>query len=285
MDKYPLVSVVIPTHNRAQLLPRAIESVLNQTYPHIELIIIDDSSQDHTQEIIRHYSDSDKRVTGLKNSANLKKPRSLNIGIKQSQGDFLTFLDDDSEFLPQKIERELLAMHSFTPMPGIIISNMWIEKVNTETLFSLKLKSKSLNVEDVFDKEYSSGDPSAWFCARSCVQKLNGFDCNFIAWEDVDFIFRAIKTGQAVYFLNQPLAIKHHAPGVSSLTSEYFKQTEKFLNENFSFLKTHRKYLSRFYYHLGKKCLKLDDFKKARSYFWRAFLQDPLKIEYLFKMI
>jgi len=84
----PLISVIIPTRNRSALLPRAIESVLGQTYKNIELIIVDDASHDATPEVVDRYAASDPRVSFLRNPDNLGKSGALNAGIKKAAGIF-----------------------------------------------------------------------------------------------------------------------------------------------------------------------------------------------------
>ncbi|HII60985.1 glycosyltransferase family 2 protein [Pyrococcus horikoshii] len=107
-----LVSVVLPTYNRAKVLPRAIESVLNQTYTNIELIIVDDGSRDNTKEIIREFQSQDERIVYLRNKRNLGANAARNIGIMHSTGEFIAFMDSDDMWLPWKLERQIKIMYS-----------------------------------------------------------------------------------------------------------------------------------------------------------------------------
>ena len=70
MDKKPLVSIIIPTYNRAEFLPRAVQSALDQTYTNIEIIIVDDCSPDNTKEVVKAYQKKDKRIQYLCNKKN-----------------------------------------------------------------------------------------------------------------------------------------------------------------------------------------------------------------------
>ena len=96
MTKCPMVSVIIPTFNRAHLIGRAIKSVLNQTYQDFEIIVIDDGSTDNTGEIIRSFTD--KRIKYIKK---YKKNKGIsvarNIGIKVARGKYIALLDSDDE--------------------------------------------------------------------------------------------------------------------------------------------------------------------------------------------
>ena len=98
----PLVSIVLPTYNRAELLPHSIHSVLEQTYKHLELIIIDDHSTQETEDVVKGFHD--ERIKYTRNQANLKLPRSLNKGFSLSRGAYLTWTSDDNMYADTAIE-------------------------------------------------------------------------------------------------------------------------------------------------------------------------------------
>lgn len=112
--KQPLVSVIIPTYKReVSFLSRAVTSVLNQTYPEIEIIVIDDSPGDYEyRNNVKNFmmSIASKRVHYKQNETNIGGSLARNRGIELATGDFITFLDDDDEYLPEKIERQLKFM-------------------------------------------------------------------------------------------------------------------------------------------------------------------------------
>ena len=109
-----LVSVIVPTYKRSvPYLSRAIESVLNQTYSNIELIVIDDSPSDFSQrKQIAQYMSSlqDDRVHYLQNEKNMGGSLARNRGIDSAKGEYITFLDDDDEYLPEKVENQVRFM-------------------------------------------------------------------------------------------------------------------------------------------------------------------------------
>ena len=106
----PVVSVVVPTKNRAsRFLPEAIESVLHQTYPHWELIVVDDRSTDQTAEVIRGYLQREPRVRYVLGPG--RGPgASRNAGAAVARGTYLAFLDDDDLWLPEKLEQQVQAI-------------------------------------------------------------------------------------------------------------------------------------------------------------------------------
>ena len=99
-----LVSVVIITHNRSKLLSDAIRSVLNQSYESFELIIVDDGSDDNTEEIVRTFTD--KRIRYIKKESS-GIPKSRNMGTKLSKGEYIVIMDDDDLMMPNRIQEHL----------------------------------------------------------------------------------------------------------------------------------------------------------------------------------
>lgn len=108
MIKQHLVSVIVTTCNRCELLPRAIDSVINQTYKNIEIIVVDDCSNDNTRRVVEEYIQKDGRIKYLRNKEKSGANVSRNRGILASNGTFIAGLDDDDEFLPDRIKSLLV---------------------------------------------------------------------------------------------------------------------------------------------------------------------------------
>lgn len=108
------VSVIIPTYKRSEYLERAIDSVLNQTYSNIEIIVVDDNNPSSTYRTntinkMQKYKCNEK-VKYIQNTENLGGALARNVGITKATGDLITFLDDDDIYLPRKIETQLKYM-------------------------------------------------------------------------------------------------------------------------------------------------------------------------------
>ncbi|MCA9394953.1 MAG: glycosyltransferase [Candidatus Omnitrophica bacterium] len=108
----PLVSVVMPTYNHAHFIKEAIDSVLGQTYNNLELIIVDNYSEDETREVIEGYTDDRIRYMQFRNNGIIAASR--NRGIEQAQGDYVAFIDSDDAWLPEKIRLQVDVMQSDT---------------------------------------------------------------------------------------------------------------------------------------------------------------------------
>lgn len=118
MNDDPLVSVVIPSYNRAKYIAETIESVLDQTYRNIEVIVIDDGSTDNTGEVVSQYLPRIKYIR----QANAERGASRNHGLSISKGEYIAFLDSDDVWLPTKVEHDL-RIFSSSPRIGLVCSN------------------------------------------------------------------------------------------------------------------------------------------------------------------
>ena len=108
-----LVSIIVPSYKRTpELVGRALNSLLNQTYKNIEIVVVDDNAKPELssyREDLKNLIDSlgDDRIVYLQNEANLGGAGSRNEGIRVANGEYITFLDDDDEYLPEKVEKQL----------------------------------------------------------------------------------------------------------------------------------------------------------------------------------
>ena len=105
----PLVSIIIPTYNRAELLPDTLNSVLKQTYGNWECIVVDDHSTDNTPQVGREYAAGDGRISFFTRTSERPKGAAScrNFGLENAKGDFIQFLDSDDLLHPKKLEMQL----------------------------------------------------------------------------------------------------------------------------------------------------------------------------------
>lgn len=118
MSALPLVSVVIPTYNRADLLPTAIDSVLGQTYERLEILVVDDGSTDHTKEVVRPYDDRVRYIVGEHRGPSAAR----NLGMRAATGEYICFLDSDDAYYPYKVQVQVEQM----------MAHPWIDMISTE---------------------------------------------------------------------------------------------------------------------------------------------------------
>lgn len=106
----PLISIITPAYNVEKYIGRTIESVLNQTYPNWELIIVDDHSKDDTWKVASEYAVTNSRIKVIKTTENGGAGVARNTGIKQATGDYIAFLDSDDLWAPSKLEVQISRM-------------------------------------------------------------------------------------------------------------------------------------------------------------------------------
>ena len=185
MTPDPKVSVVIPTYNRAALLPRAVNSVLAQTFTDFELIILDDASPDRTPQVAAAFSDH--RVRHVRHDRNRGLAGARNTGVAQSRGRYVAFLDDDDEFLPQKLERQVRALDDAPPQVGM--AYVQAEYVGPDGQVERTLRHTAegdlFNQVLALDLGFSLGS-TAMFRAN-IFPEIGGFDETLAQGEDLDF--------------------------------------------------------------------------------------------------
>lgn len=179
----PLVSIITITQNRAHLISRAIESIQNQTYKNFEHIILDCGSKDNTEEVVGAYKDSRIKFIQLTSDDFLK---SVKIGFEFSKGDFITFLDDDDEYLAAKIEKQVSLIITLPETYGFVYC--WMDYYDNATKKFIKTHKPQLRgdvASEVVEKEVLSGTPT-YFIRRKAFEQLGGwrYDIGIISdWE------------------------------------------------------------------------------------------------------
>lgn len=191
-----LVSIITVTRNRCDLLIRAIESVLYQTYYNFEYIIIDADSEDDTFNVVNSFSD--KRIKYLKLTENLPALDCIEIGVTNSQGNFLTFLDDDDEYYPEKIGKQVELLNSLTNDYGFVYC--WREDFDDST--GLKISEHRCQIEgDVSNSIFyntTTGTPTYMF-RREAFLKIGGWNKRIPFPSDWEMILRFAQKYKTAY--------------------------------------------------------------------------------------
>ena len=198
-DRLPRVSIVIPTHNRSKLLQQTIESVLNQTYPALEAIVVDDGSTDDTETVMQQYAG---RVIYIK-QANQGVSVARNTGFRAASGQFINFLDDDDTFMPTKIERQV-QVFAARPETGLVHCRYYYVDGDGNPLD----KPGPLPEREVLKRLVCgcfmwSGAP---LIRRECLERVGMYDeVTWSACEDWDMWLRIAKAGYPFACVQEPL--------------------------------------------------------------------------------
>lgn len=212
MKPYPLVSVIIPTYNRAETLPAAIESVLAQDYPHFELIVSDDGSTDETPGILDQYA---KQLTVIRRE-NAGVSRARNRGIQASKGELIAFLDADDYWLPEKLSAQVAW---FSQNPAAMICQTEETWIRNNRRVNPKARHKK-RAGDIFIPSLSLCliSPSAVMVRRRLLDETGLFDPDLPACEDYDLWLR-VTCRFPVGLIEKSFAVRRggHADQLSAL--------------------------------------------------------------------
>lgn len=231
-DQSPLVTVYIPTYNRADLLKRAVESVREQTYKNLEIIIVDDCSTDDTHAYLKEISDLDQRIHYFIKEKNSGACVSRNIAIKNALGEYITGLDDDDYFLSDRIEffiknSFLLEKHSF------LFTGLKIEK-NEKIKIKRDMIIKEVSLNHLIYANYVGNQI---FCKTSTILNCGAFDENLSAWQDYDcwinILSRTNGTGKYILAYNYVVNDNDHIR-ITHLKKEKIKNVFNILSDKYN---------------------------------------------------
>jgi len=199
MNIQPLVSVILPTYNREKYIKRAIESVLNQTYKNIELIIINDCSRDKTAEITSNYIRNGSPIVNLFNEENLGLVRSLNKGIKNATGKYIARIDDDDYWCDKnKLAKQVEFLEKnldYVLVGGGIIR---VDESDKEIVRHM-LPENDSDIRNLIIIDNTFAHASVVF-RKDAWEKVGGYDENLFFSEDWDLWLRLGKIGKFYNF-------------------------------------------------------------------------------------
>ena len=255
-----LISIIIPTFNRAHIILKTLDSISTQTYSNWECIIVDDGSIDNTEEVLLSYCSKDSRFKFFKRPSNLiKGPNSCrNFGFEVSRGEFIQWFDSDDLYFPNALE---MFVKSFKDNLDVVVAK--IERIDDLTFIKInenKIESNNL-IED-----YLIGKVTFYVCGplwkRSFLNKQKElFDEEIRNLDDWDFNLRMLYQNPKIEFIN--IALIQYRIHSASLAHEISKLN---YNEIQSELYAREKHL---------KLITLN--KKANPKIFKAFVRDRCK--------
>jgi len=200
----PCVSVIIPTHNRAWCLERAIASVLVQTHADLELIVVDDGSIDETLDVIAGFEQDGRLQYFFQPRQGVSAAR--NAGVGRARGHNIAFLDSDDAWLPEKLEKQLAYMQRHPTFAICQTEEIWYRKGRRVNPRMIHRKQAG----DIFEisLERCMISPSAVMFRRELWDRFGGFDERLPACEDYDLWLR-ITASHPVGLVEEALLIRY----------------------------------------------------------------------------
>lgn len=230
-QKMPLVSVVLPTYNRATLLSRAIESILAQDYPNFELIIVDDGSTDNSPQIIAQYVKKSSKIRTFRNPQNKGISFSRNVGNKMALGKYIAVMDSDDISMPHRLRTEVQYLEKHPDIVGVSSS-----MTNLKT--GKDIFKPHLNPFFLFDNTF--GHPQTMVRKSFLDEHAIEYDETYIASVDYDFWAKVFMAGGRLSVLTSEQLVSYRGhgenpPAYYKEQSENRKKVSKRLFEFYNF--------------------------------------------------
>lgn len=227
MENQPLVSIIIPTYNRAHLIGETLDSVLAQTYQNWECIVVDDGSSDITDEVVGSYVKKDSRFKYYhRPDEHLPGGNGArNYGFKMSKGEYVNWLDSDDLFAKDKIEKQLQTLHGNSESISTCAWGRFSDK-NNFTLKKLEIFKDYINASDIFSNYGHKGffPNMVFLCHKNIFNKSGLWDENLIINQDGEFFCRVILNSKSIYYAKDTYVLYRQD---SSTKTSYFSSIEK----------------------------------------------------------
>jgi glycosyltransferase involved in cell wall biosynthesis len=280
----PLVSVIIPTYNSGAMVCEAIESVLDQKYKPLEIIVVDDGSKDNTLNLVRRYGSQVNYIY----QENKGAASARNTGIRASRGELIAFLDGDDRWLPDKLEKQYEAIISDKNI-GLIHSDVyyWDAALNRISLRNVGRDKFVGNCYSMlfFQNRILTSSVLLW---RKCIDLVQYFDETLSVAEDWDLFIRLARHYHFSYISDPLIYYRIHSGNISSnflIMRKYeLLVIEKLLRSNTQLIDTIgasviRDKLYKLNFDLGYDYLDAGDMEISRQYFVKALRQHPTKAQ------
>lgn len=212
--KQPLVSVIIPNYNYAHYLPETLDSVLAQTYPGVEIIVVDDGSRDDSTTVIRSYGDRVRLIEQKNQGVSAARNR----GVQESSGELVAFLDADDVWLPKKLELQVQQILDH-PKVGLVHCGLAQEDSAGKSLGILLDGMEGSVSKDMllFNRTVILGAGSTSLLPRATFVAIGGFDTRLSTSADWDFCYR-VALSHPVAFVPEAL-VRYRVHGANMHSS------------------------------------------------------------------
>lgn len=191
MTDEKLVSVLIPVYNVEFYVKDAIESIQNQTYKNLEIIVVDDASTDNTYDVVEKLAKDDRRIKLYKNESNLRIVKTLNYALTLANGYYIARMDGDDISAFDRIEKKVKFLEESSDIDLVGCSLVSIDSNGEEIKRVKKLEDFDLIKKTL---RYTSPISHIWVCKKTVYEKLGGYR-ELSGAEDYDFILRLISSG------------------------------------------------------------------------------------------
>jgi glycosyltransferase involved in cell wall biosynthesis len=283
----PLVTVICLCYNQSRFVVEAIQSVLNQRYQNIQLIVVDDASSDNSVSVIKEFIAKHPAIEFISLQTNNGNCKAFNQGLERAKGEYLIDFAADDVLLPNRIERGVQTLQQAGNEYGVHFSDAEIidDEGNHLSFHSERVPHERVPSGDIYRHLINRYFicPTSLMFKREVIQKLNGYDGNLL-YEDFDFLIRSSRLFKYAYsaevLVKKRIAKNAMAKGQFVFFSKYsrstFKVCEKILRLNRT--EEERKALSERIFYEAKLNLRLLNFGVVIQYFFLWFRNVTLNL-------
>jgi glycosyltransferase involved in cell wall biosynthesis len=279
----PAVSIVTCTYNRAHLIAETIDHVLAQTFDDFEYIIVDESSTDNTEDVVKKFTDSRIHYYKIPNTnGHLSTLR--NFGMRKSTGKYIAFVDSDDLWLPEKLRKQVEA---FDADPSIGFSYTDIETFSSEGIISQSLyKKNGIFCGYVFEALIHNKFvicATTLFFRRDCLDKI-GYENEDFSCGDFDFTISLAANFKALAIYEPLVKVRRHDGNTSNtnyldLTFTHLKILERERDKKSISTKEYKTIRTNIYYAFGVQLFRIKEYKWANYFFFKNIVSKPIQIK------
>ena len=272
----PRVSVILPTYNRAKVLPRSVLSILNQTYRDFELLVIDDGSSDETAEVMQRFNDD--RIKYIKKGQNGGRGSARNVGLRMAAGEYIAFQDSDDESLPTRIAQEVAILDMSDDSVGIAYSDMYRISRDGNKFY---LKSPHFSREDGLLYPESLGYTlrnigiGTAMIRRDAIRKTKYFDETLAFFVDLEYFIRLSKTCCFTH-ISEPLINYYEVDSGFMKIAKIAESRKKILSKYYSEVKDDKNFYSLHLFSIGNDLCYSGNMAEGRQYLGKSLTVKPL---------
>ncbi len=268
-----IVSIIIPTYNRGLLLKRALESVVDQTYPHWEVLVVDNHSEDETDKIVNDFNDSRISLYKIHNNGIIASSR--NLGIKAAQGEWVAFLDSDDWWGPQKLAESVRALEQGA---DVVYHDLYLVRAEHQRWYWIKVKTFQLHApvsQDLIERGASIINSSV-VTRKSLIEKVGGFpeEKVLVGWEDYYCWLRVAKYTDRFVRLNKTLGYYWEGGENFTLPERTLRNLQEFQQRYLQ--KRSGNLPASFCYAMGRTLYQLGRYNEAKQYLLDVIGSHPL---------
>jgi glycosyltransferase involved in cell wall biosynthesis len=282
VNTYPKISIIMPTYNRAAYIIETIESITGQTYSNWELIIVDDGSEDNTEEIVMRLKD--ERIQFYKAGKIGIGIKLKNIGIERASGELIAFIDSDDLWAPLKLEKQVAALQQYPDAVFSLTGGYTFKKTGEPLEYYYKVREgiKYDNVFLSFFKSEVAALPQSLLFRRQCLPVIHEFIASN-PHSDVEFLPGLALHFKAVILYESLLYRRIHDTNFSAVNwergyYEWIGVVNKYRADKVLPSAIAKDSLFKLYINFGEKCLRYKKRGAAIGKFFQAWKNKPFSI-------